>query len=86
MVHDMDCDGFVSPKDLVDFQTKFCNETNYLIPFDIIQLTDMLMAKMNREPEKTYVKTAEDYLQEANKKLEEQRDKINHFSLSTEAS
>ena len=45
MIHDMDSDGRISPKDIVDFQTRFCSETSYLIPFDIILLTNCLMKK-----------------------------------------
>ena len=70
MIHDMDCDGHISPQDLVDFQMKFCSETNYLIPYDIHEINKHLMAKMDAEPKETFSTTAEGILAEALKKVE----------------
>ena len=64
----MDCDGKISPKDIVDFQIRYCTETNYLLAYDITELTNKLKSKMSTEP--PVVQTAESIIFETTKKLE----------------
>lgn len=71
MIHDMDCDGRISPKDVVDFHARYCSETNYLIPFDVEMLTRKLKAKMATEPLEANLITAESILEDVKKKLKE---------------
>ena len=68
MIHDMDCDGFISPQDVVDFQLRYCTDSNCLISYDITELTRHLKAKMALEPK--VEPTSESILIDAAKKLE----------------
>lgn len=71
MFHDMDCDGKISPKDIIDFQTRFCDETSYLLPNDVVQLTQRLRVKIVADVPDAFLETAQGILIEAEKTLEE---------------
>ena len=45
-MHDVDGDGFISPKDITDWQTRFCSETSFLLSQDIYVLARHLKHKV----------------------------------------
>ena len=65
LIHDIDCDGFISPKDVIEFQTRFCTETSYLLPYDISTLTRKLQSKIDNDPPDEFEATAEGILLDA---------------------
>lgn len=64
LIHDIDCDGFISPKDVIEFQTRFCHETSYLLSYDITELTKKLRTKMESDNDE-FKYTAEGVMLEA---------------------
>ena len=72
----MDGDGKISPKDIVDFHSRFCTETSYLISNDTTKLSENLLAKLDSEKAQEMVRfSADNILSEAKKKVSAKRPK-----------